>query len=172
MANNYVGEIRPVGFNFAPVGWALCQGQLLAISEYDTLFTLIGTTYGGDGQTTFGLPNLQSRVPLHNGVLQGGGNYPLGSTGGVETVTLLTSQLPVHTHTIAAQATIASGGKNSPAGNYFSASGLDQFGAVTAGAFSANILLPQGGSQPHENLQPYLCVNYIIALYGIFPSAS
>jgi len=172
MANNYVGEIRPVGFNFAPVGWALCNGQLLSISEYDTLFTLIGTTYGGDGQSTFGLPNLQSRVPIHTGSPQGGPNYPLGATGGVENVTITTNQLPVHNHTIAVQAAVASGGQNSPAGHFFSSSTIEQFGAPQAGAFSAPILLSQGGSQPHENLQPYLCVNYIIALFGIFPSAS
>lgn len=172
MSNNFVGEIRPVGFNFAPVGWALCQGQLLQISEYDTLFNLIGTTYGGDGQTTFGLPNLQSRVPIHNGTLQGGPNFTLGSMGGAESVTLTPSQLPVHNHPMPANNVLASGIQASPANNFFSYSSTEQFGPLAAGQVTGPILLPQGGSQPHSNIQPCLCVNYIIALFGIYPSAS
>ena len=131
MADSFVGEIRPVGFNFAPVGWALCNGQLLAISQYDALFTLIGKTYGGDGVQNFALPNLQSRVPIHTGT-GSSGTYPLGTSGGSETAQVTVNQLPAHTHPIALQGAAASGTQNSPANNFFSASGQKQFGSLVA----------------------------------------
>jgi microcystin-dependent protein len=167
--NNFVGEIRPVGFNFAPVGWALCNGQLLSINSYEALFALIGTTYGGDGQSTFGLPNLQSRVPLHVGTGPSG-TYVLGQLAGTESVTLNISQLPKHNHTIAAQG--ATGTAQSPRSAVFAKSTANQYGTASSSNLTAPLLTPNGGSQPHENIQPYLCVNYIIALYGIYPSSN
>lgn len=164
MAQPYVGEIRMFAGNFAPAGWMFCEGQLLPISEFETLFNLIGTTYGGDGQSTFALPDLRGRIPLHFG-----NGFILSETGGVETVTLTVSQIPAHSHPVLAN----SGG---------------QTGSITAGALLASganlyvgptattaTLGPQsvsstGGSQPHNNFQPYLCVDFIISLFGIFPS--
>lgn len=165
MSTPYVGEVRIFAGNFAPVGWLLCQGQLLPISEYDVLFNLIGTTYGGDGQTTFALPNLASRIPYHQG-----SGYVLGQTGGAEEVTLTQQQLPVHTHT--ANASTSNGDQSGPAGNVWGAGSLtaytaDQPANVT---MSAAALLPAGGSQPHDNMPPYLCLNFIIATEGIYPS--
>lgn len=175
-----IGEIRLVGFTFAPVGWAQCNGQLLSISENDALYTLIGTTYGGDGQTTFGLPDMRGRVVVGTG--QGGGQsrYQAGQTGGVENVTLTTSQLPAHTHALGANVTAnattqANGTNPAPAGAYPGTSTAELYGPATgsdafgAGAVSGTAT-PAGGSQPHSNLQPLLVINYIIALEGIFPS--
>lgn len=174
MSSPYIGEIRMFGGNFAPAGWALCQGQLLAISENDALFTLIGTTYGGDGQETFALPDLQGRFPIHMG--QGPGlanNYIIGETGGAETVTLNVNQIPVHNHPVLAA---TSGSTGSPANALMatatsSATGLRVY---SANAVSTNLhpnsVTSAGGSQPHENMQPFLCVNFIISLFGIFPS--
>jgi microcystin-dependent protein len=139
-----------VGFNFQPSGWQLCNGQLLSISNYDTLFNLIGTTYGGDGQNTFALPNLLGRSPVHTG---GSLSYVGGQSGGVETVTLTTAQLP------------------SPIGNYMAGSSLGQY-APTPATGSANMLGSIGGGQPHDNLMPYQTVNFIISLYGVYPSRS
>jgi microcystin-dependent protein len=168
MSEPYVGEIRLVGFNFAPVGWMLCDGQLLPISEYDTLFNLIGTTYGGDGQTTFGLPDLRGRTPFHQGS-GGGTTYIIGQQGGVETVTLLSTQIPSHTHTVNVQNEM--GDTSSPIGALFAASNEDQY-AGSGSSASGPILSAVGGSQPHSNLQPFLCANYIISLFGIYPSQS
>ncbi|NYF80596.1 phage tail protein [Granulicella arctica] len=164
MSNPYVGEIRLVGFNFAPEGWAICQGQLLSIAEYDVLFNLLGTTYGGDGQTTFALPDLQGRAPLHQG-----SSYIIGSKAGVETVTLTTAQLPQHTHAIAAQG--GNGNTTSPGSAFFAGSTEEQY-ASGAGATSGTMLpnFPSVGSQPHDNRMPYLCMNYVISLFGIYPS--
>jgi microcystin-dependent protein len=166
MSTPYIGEIRIFAGNFAPVGWLLCQGQLLPISQYDVLFNLIGTTYGGDGQNTFALPNLASRIPYHQG-----SGYALGQMGGVETVTLTQSQLPVHTHTANANTTTAD--QNLPGGNVWGAGSLvaysDQPPTVT---MSPSALLPSGGSQPHDNMPPFLCLNFIIATEGIYPSPS
>ena len=163
MGSPYVGEIRMFAGNFAPVGWALCQGQLVSISENDVLFQLIGTTYGGDGQQTFALPNLQSRVPMHQGP-----GFVLGQAAGSETVTLTSQQMPVHSHT--ALATTSGNTSGQPGGNYL-AQGADIYENNAAGtATMAPSLTPAGGSQPHSNIQPYLCVNFIISLYGIFPS--
>ena len=167
MSQPFVGEIRMFGGNFAPAGWALCQGQLLAISENDTLFNLIGTTYGGDGQETFALPDLQSRLPLHVGP-----NYILGQNGGVESVTLNTQQMPAHTHSFMASTALALSAD--PTGNIVAQPPTLNlfFGDVAGAALNSSSILPAGGSQPHDNCQPYLVINFIISLFGIYPSQS
>lgn len=168
MATAYVGEIRMVGFNFPPSGWQLCNGQLLSISEYSTLFNLIGTTYGGDGQNTFALPDLRGRTPIHIGT-GGGQTYVQGQQGGVENVTLTTSQLPAHNHAVTAEG--ASGNANSPSGGYFAGSTLGQYASSSSGV-SAAVLQNTGGGQPHNNLMPYLTVSFVISLFGVYPSRS
>lgn len=165
MAQPYVGEIRMFAGNFAPAGWMFCEGQLLPISEYETIFNLIGTTYGGDGQSTFALPDLRGRIPLHFG-----NGFTLAETGGVETVTLTVSQIPAHTHPLLATTSLAT--QQNVAGNLFAEATL--FNPYINVAPTAS-LAPQaagstGGSQPHNNFQPYLCVDFIISLFGIFPS--
>jgi microcystin-dependent protein len=173
MSQPYVGEIRLVGFNFAPVGWMFCSGQLLPISEFETLFNLIGTTYGGDGQSTFALPNLQSRVVIHQGQGAGLSNYTLAETGGVEAVTVTTPQLPVHNHS--ANCSSSAGNKSSPVGNVWAADGAGltaEYSNSQNGPMNAAAIGPSGGSQPHENRMPFLAMNYIISLFGIFPSQS
>jgi microcystin-dependent protein len=155
------------GGNFAPAGWMFCSGQLLPISENEILFQLIGTTYGGDGESTFALPNLQSRVPMHAGTL-GGTTYQLGEQAGVESVTLSVQQIPNHNHALLGSNTAAL--QQLPGGNVPAQS----TGQVYTSANSPIDMLPQslqpvGGSQPHENLQPYLCINFIISLFGVFP---
>jgi len=164
MAQPYVGEIRMFGGNFAPAGWMFCDGQLLPISENETLFQLIGTTYGGDGQSTFALPDLQSRVPIHQG-----GGFTLAETGGVESVTLTTQQLPAHTHALVATTGIATA--IGPTNNILAQSSVAKmyFPDVIDGPM-ANSIGQTGGSQPHDNIQPYLCISFIISLFGIFPS--
>jgi microcystin-dependent protein len=179
----HVGEIRIFAGNFAPAGWMMCDGRILPISENETLFQLIGTTYGGDGESTFALPDLQSRVPIHAGTGPDGTTYTLGETGGVESVTLTAQQMPVHNHFGRGKISIPVRGDNpghlsnpanagiavSPGKKFFSKTEsstgmmapLDMPGAMTGVA---------GGSQPHENMQPYLAVNYIISLFGVFPS--
>jgi microcystin-dependent protein len=172
MSTAYVGEVRLVGFNFAPSGWSTCQGQTLAISSNEALFTLIGTTYGGDGQSNFNLPNLAGRIPIHQGS-DGSGNYVMGQIAGVETVTLNSNQLPAHTHTIMASGN-SSGAVNSPASNVV-ASGVKMFTQTTAPTDAMNpamVSVAQGGNLPHENRQPYLVLNWVISLFGIFPSQS
>lgn len=151
--------------NFAPAGWMLCEGQTLPISENETLFQLIGTTYGGDGESTFALPDLRGRVPIHQG-----NNFILAETGGVEDVTLTVNQIPSHTHSLTA--TGASGTQSSPAGNRLAESRnvVPYINEPPQGTFRAGTVGSVGGSQPHTNMQPYLCVNFIISLYGIFPS--
>ena len=171
MGQPYVGEIRLVGFTFAPVGWMFCNGQLLPIDQYATLFQLIGTTYGGDGQTTFALPNLQSRVLIHQGQGPGLSNYVIGQNAGVETVTLTTSQIPIHNH--AAECSSSAGSQSSPVGNLWAgdAAGLTaEYSNTQNGQMSAAAIGQSGGSQPHENRMPFLAMNYIISLFGIFPS--
>lgn len=165
MAQPYIGEIRMFAGNFAPAGWMLCQGQLLPISENETLFALIGTTYGGDGQSTFALPDLQSRVPIHMG-----GGMALAQTGGVESVTLTTAQIAAHDHTFNAS-TATAGGIN-PAGNVVGQSDSVLLFRAQAGntPLQPSAIAPAGGSQPHDNMQPFLCLNFIISLFGIFPS--
>ena len=170
MAQPYVGEIRIFAGNFAPAGWMFCEGQLLSISENDTLFNLIGTTYGGDGQSTFALPDLRGRIPLHQGQGAGLSNYNIADAGGVEEVTLTTQQIPSHTHPmVAAQ---VGGNQVSPAGNVLANSfNITAYINDVAGTPMANTAIsPVGGSQPHNNFQPYICINYIISLFGIFPS--
>jgi microcystin-dependent protein len=158
--------------NFAPNGWLFCDGSTLPISQYETLFTLIGTTYGGDGEATFNLPDLRSRVPLHQGVSSASGaTYQMGQMGGVETVTLTTQQIPVHTHALAA--TKATGTQVNPGGNILANSQGPQpyIQENPDGQLNnAQAIQPSGGNQPHENMQPFLAINYIISLFGLFPS--
>jgi microcystin-dependent protein len=165
MGQPYVGEIRIFAGNFAPAGWMFCEGQLLPISGNDTLFQLIGTTYGGDGQSTFALPDLRGRIPLHFG-----NGFTLAQTGGAETVTLTVPQIPVHSHALLVSTD--AGTLNSPAGNVLAASAsvTVYIEDVTDANMSANSIGTIGGSQPHNNFQPYLCVDFIISLFGIFPS--
>src|SRR5262245_51193510 len=170
MAQPYVGEIRIFAGNFAPAGWMFCSGQLLPISEYETLFILIGTTYGGDGESTFALPDLQGRLPIHQGTRPGGSTYQMGETGGVEEVTLTVNQIPAHIHAVLASTDTA--GDTQATGKILanSATALMYFEDVPATPLSPNAIAPAGGSQPHTNFQPYLCVNFIISLFGLFPS--
>jgi microcystin-dependent protein len=170
----YVGEVRMFGGNFAPVNWAFCDGQLLQIAEYDTLYTLIGTTYGGDGVNTFSLPDLRGRVVTHQGS-SAGTTYVIGQKDGVESVTLSVAQIPQHSHTL--MATTVEGDTGAPTtGTVLAAapSGttIPEYGPYSGAQTltSANATTQAGGSQAHENMQPYLGVNFIIALYGIFPS--
>ena len=169
MGQPYIGEIRMFGGSFAPAGWAFCNGQLIPISENDALFILLGTTYGGDGQETFALPNLQSRIPIHMGQGSGTSSYTIGEQGGVEQVTLTTNQIPIHTHPPLASNT---GGAELPTNNYWadSALGKPYTAAPPAVLMNPATITPTGGSQPHDNLLPYLCVTYIISLFGVFPS--
>src|ERR1041384_3167286 len=170
MPEPYVGEIRMFAGNFAPNGWMFCEGQTLPISENDVLFQLIGTTYGGDGEETFNLPNLASRVPIHMGTGPDGTTYQLGEMAGVESVTLTTQQIPNHTHPLTASGD--PGNTPAPAANVLSnSSGPTPYIEDVAGApMNAAAIGPAGGSQPHENCQPFLCINFIISLFGIFPS--
>jgi microcystin-dependent protein len=172
MTTPYIGEIRMFAGNFAPQGWELCWGQSKSISENDALFALIGTTYGGDGQETFNLPDLRGRVPVHMGTL-GGNTYQIGEASGTETVTLTVQQVPSHTHAPTASST---GNSTSPAGNVWANSPALQF--VEALQPNLNATLPAnamsitGGNQPHDNMIPYLAINFIIAMVGVFPSQS
>jgi microcystin-dependent protein len=167
MAQPYVGEIRMFAGTFNPSGWAFCEGQLLPISENETLFQLLGTTYGGDGQSTFALPNLTGRVPIHQG-----NSFILAETGGVESVTLTIQQIPSHNHAMLGSTDIAN--SPNPGTNVVARSG--QVNALISSSptvpMSPQFLGPDGGSQPHNNFQPYLCINFIISLFGIFPSPS
>ena len=165
MAQPYVGEIRMFAGNFAPAGWMFCEGQLLPISEYETLFNLIGTTYGGDGQSTFALPDLRGRIPLHFG-----NGFTLAETGGAETVTLTVSQIPAHSHPNLASTNTADTPNVATA---LPATGVVSqlyWGDPPDTAVSPQAISATGGSQPHNNFEPYLCVDFIISLFGIFPS--
>jgi microcystin-dependent protein len=165
MAQPYIGEIRMFGGNFPPVGWLFCDGQQLPISENEALFQLIGTTYGGDGQESFNLPNLQSRVPIHQG-----NGFILAETGGVEEVTLSVQQMPAHNHAFLGAAVpgdAVNAGNNLPANSSNVTPYINQ---APDGNMNLNAITPVGGSQPHTNLQPYLCITFIISLFGIFPS--
>jgi microcystin-dependent protein len=165
MAQPYVGEIRMFAGNFAPAGWMFCEGQLLPISENEVLFQLIGTTYGGDGQSTFALPDLRGRVPIHQG-----NGFILAETGGVEQVTLTSQQIPAHNHALLAS--LDNAGASAVQNNVTGQVGATQIYREVAPAanMSALAIGATGGSQPHTNFQPYLCVNFIISLFGIFPS--
>ena len=171
MSQPYVGEIRLLAFNFAPAGWAFCNGQLLDIASYDTLYNLIGTTYGGDGVNTFALPDLQSRVPIHQGTGPGLSSYTLAQSGGVEAVTLTTGQIPVHTH--GPQAGMSAAASTSPSNNVWAAATDTPYSATAPAAPMAPQAVGQaGGSQPHDNMVPFLAVQYAISLFGVFPSAT
>jgi len=174
MADQFVAEIRIFAGNFAPTGWALCNGQLLPISQNTALFSLLGTTYGGDGKSTFGLPNLQGATPLGSGQGPGLSLRDLGEMGGQQAVTLLTSEMPAHTHVAAGT---PSGGTNSPANACWGQAKMGKTGLACYAASSADnvTMKPQalavlGGSLPHNNMPPFLCLTFIIALQGIFPS--
>jgi microcystin-dependent protein len=165
MAQPYVGEIRMFAGNFAPAGWMFCEGQLLPISENETLFQLIGTTYGGDGESTFALPDLRGRIPIHQG-----NGFILAETGGAEEITLTIQQIPIHTHaflvaSVAGDAVTPSGNLNANSFNV-----TPYINSAPDGNFNNSAITPVGGSQPHTNFQPYLCVNFIISLFGLFPS--
>jgi microcystin-dependent protein len=166
MAQPYVGEIRMFAGNFSPAGWMFCEGQLLPISENETLFQLIGTTYGGDGQSTFALPDLRGRIPIHQG-----NSFILAETGGVEEVTLTINQIPSHTHGLIGSTSNANG---APTGQVLAQpTTLDLYlpgDTSVSGKLNSASIASAGGSQPHTNFQPYLCVNFIISLFGLFPS--
>jgi microcystin-dependent protein len=173
MGNPYVGEIRLFAGSFAPAGWAFCHGQTMPISENETLFQLIGTTYGGDGQETFNLPNLQSRVPLHMGTGPSGLTYQLGEMGGTETVTLTVNQIPIHSH--AALASASGGSSPSSQNGVWAAMGQAGYAPYNFGdpgktTMHAQSLSPTGGNQPHDNMLPFLTISFIISLFGVFPS--
>ena len=190
MAEPFLGQISMVGFNFAPRGWAECAGQLLSISQNSALFALLGTTYGGDGRTTFGLPDLRGRVPINFGQGPGLSNYSLGQQGGTENTTLTVNNLPAHTHPLAeanAKAVIGcrtdAANATGPGGNYLGTTSTNTYvsgqsannnimNAGTVSFAAGGATNPTGGNQPVSNAQPYLCVNFIIALQGIFPSRS
>jgi len=174
MADPFVAEIRIFPFNFPPTGWAFCNGQLMPISQNTALFSLLGTTYGGDGKTTFALPNLQGNASMHWGQGPGLSNHDLGEAGGNETVTLLESEMPAHSHSVLAQS-VPLGGVTTPAGNSLTrpASGnLYDATAPTVVQMAPQALQPAGGSQAHNNLQPYLTLSFCIALQGVFPPRS
>jgi microcystin-dependent protein len=168
MSEPFLGEISPVAFEFAPKNYALCNGQILPISQNQALFALLGTTYGGDGRTTFALPDLRSRVIVHSD----GGNFPLGSTGGVEAVSLTQSQIAAHSHAPACSS--LNGNTQDTTGAIWAHTGATDHNIYSTGApdsiMEQDLITPAGGNLPHPNLQPYLVVNFIIALAGIFPS--
>lgn len=167
MSQPYVGEIRMFAGNYAPDGWMFCEGQQLAIAQNEALFQVVGTAYGGDGESTFALPDLRGRIPVHQG-----NGLRLAATGGVEEVTLTTGQLPAHSHPLLGTSALAT--TNSPEGNAFAQStGVTVFPYGTDQPLTTldpYTIAPVGGSQPHTNFQPYLCVDFIVSLYGIFPS--
>ena len=176
MADPFVGEIRIISCNFAPKGWAFCDGQILPLSQNTALFSLLGTTYGGDGKSTFALPNLQGRAPMHPGQGPGLSLHDLGETGGEETVTLVVSEIPLHSHpvtgssgvgTLAAPSNTATWGATARGKPKVYALGAANNLAMNPAAVSAN-----GGGQPHNNLQPYLTLNFVIALQGVYPPRS
>jgi microcystin-dependent protein len=170
-ATPYLGNIMLFAGNFAPLGWVLCNGQLLSVANESALFALLGTTYGGDGQNTFGVPDLRSRVPIHQGQGSGLSNYVIGQQAGTETVTLTSNQMPQHTHTVAVSSNTATTGTPS-ASVTLGVAAVEMYIADTPdGAMNPqSISLAYAGPQPHDNIQPYLALNYVIATQGIFPS--
>jgi microcystin-dependent protein len=165
----YIGQIQTFGFNFAPRGWALCNGQIMSIAQNTALFSLLGTTYGGNGQTTFALPDLRGRFPVHQGQGPGLSPYQLGQISGTETTTLIATNLPAHTHTFQLQAA-EEGTSETPQGNYIAGSGANGFAAAPNVAMANTNVGITGNNQPFSILNPYLCINFCIALEGIFPS--
>ena len=167
MSECFIGEIRMFSGNYAPSGWLMCNGQLLGISDNEVLFTLIGTTYGGNGQTTFALPDLRGRVPIHKNP-----SHPMGQQAGTESVTLLPSQLPAHSHGAAAQS--ANGTAASPASGVWAGTAVNNYSSVTTGlvSMSPSCISPTGNTLPHENMMPFMAISFIIATVGIFPSQS
>jgi microcystin-dependent protein len=172
MGSPYVGEIRMFGGTFAPFNWAFCNGALIAVTQNETLYNLIGTTYGGDGINTFGLPDLQGRVPVHQGQGPGLSNYVLGQKAGTETVTLTTQQMPAHPHGALGAATGSA--IANPMGATWGNSGINNksFGPTATAAMNAGSLGMTGNGQPHDNLMPFLVISFIISLYGIYPTQS
>lgn len=167
----FIGEVTVYGFNFPPRGWATCDGQLISIAQNTALFALLGTQYGGNGTTNFALPDLRGRVPIHSGQGPGLSNYVQGQTGGSENVTLLTSQMPAHNHSY--NAVSDAGNTSAPAGAYLANTGALDKEYKTSGtivAMNPNAIGAAGGGQPHNNMQPYLVLNFSIALQGVFPS--
>jgi len=169
MSQAFIGEIRLVGFSFNPLDWQICDGSLLPISDYAALYTLIGTTYGGDGTSTFAVPDLRGRVPIHQGMSPGLSTYAIGQQGGQTEVTLSTSQLPSHTHAVSASST---GNASSPTGNYFGPTAVEVMTATGSPLSMGSTVSQSGGGLPHENRQPFLVMNYVIALFGVYPSSS
>jgi microcystin-dependent protein len=163
MSDPFIGEIKLISFNFPPRGWAFCNGQTLPINQNQALFSILGTTYGGDGQVNFGLPNLQGRTPVHIG-----NGISLGQRGGETAHTLNVAELPAHNHIPVGSSQVASAG--SPAGGLWAKAASSNFGATPNAAMSGTTITASGGSQPHENMPPYLVLNFVIALQGIFPS--
>jgi microcystin-dependent protein len=175
MSSPFLAEIRIFGFNFPPKGWAFCNGQILPISQNTALFSLLGTTYGGNGQSTFALPDMQGNAPMHQGQGPGLSLYDLGQMGGAENVTLLQSEMPAHPHTLMAfgNPPPSNAGAPDPTATFGRSSGTTvykqtPFGAV--GAMDFNALAPTGGSLPHNNMMPYLTLSFCIAMQGIFPA--
>ena len=173
----FIGQIMIFAGNFAPQGWAFCNGQLLPIAQNAALFSILGTTYGGNGTTNFALPDLQGRAPIHFGMGRGLSNYILGETGGTEMVTLNQTQMPTHLHSVAPAASSATATQSNPEGHVSAVGGTRQvpvnaYAPTPNGSMAAVKSAPAGGDQPHENRQPYIAMNYIIALEGIFPTRS
>ncbi|MHB8635044.1 MAG: phage tail protein [Fimbriimonadaceae bacterium] len=171
MSNPYIGEIRVVGFNFPPSGWAFCNGAILPITQYEALYNLVGTTYGGDGQTTFALPDLQGRVPIHQGTDEFGNTYVIGEAAGVESVTLNVAEIPAHAHGFAVSNAVAT--TNVPSQNFVATAPFalgNTFSTAAPNSTMAAAITPTGGNVAHTNIQPFLALNYIFSLFGIFPS--
>lgn len=175
----FIGEIRPVGFNFAPLNWLLCEGQTMSIAQNTALFSILGTTYGGNGTTTFNLPNLGGQAVVGVGQGPGLSGYKPGQVAGTETVTLTIAQLPAHVHAFGGTFPVQAGsaGANDPTSNFLASTDNNQYSeGAGSGTMAANLLqgatAPVGGSQPHSNMMPSLCINYIICVHGIFPQRS
>lgn len=172
MNESYLGQIMLFAGNFAPAGWALCNGQLMPINQNQALYSIIGTTYGGDGQTTFGLPDLRGRAPIHYGQGPGLQPYVMGEIGGAEAVTLLTSEMPAHTHSFGQNCNSSSAGEGNPVNHFLGTTDPGIYATTSDAQMAGGNSSVAGGSMPHENRAPYLAMNYVIALQGIFPSRS